>query len=75
MTHGFHERNWYLVVILQNIKYQIHDGMKIAKTDKQLNNMLALTEYLDIRLPLQQTNSYMARLNYFEKVQKPSGAE
>ena len=29
------------------------DGMKIAKTDKQLNIMLALSEYLDIMSPLQ----------------------
>ena len=45
---------------LQNIKYQIHGGMKIAKTDKQLNIMLALTEYLGIKLPLLQINSCMA---------------
>ena len=44
---------------LHNIKYQIHGGMKIAKTDKQLNIMLALTEYLGIKLPLLQINSCM----------------
>ena len=36
--------------------YQIQTGMQTAKTDKQLNITLALTEHLDIRLPLSQSN-------------------